>query len=127
MNTERFFKELNGEFGEYWAKDAQKRLDKIVEDYHTGELIIEDGVGKWLRSDNIIPDECAFYAEYMGLPIDREATAKARDEELQMLIEEYREYQDEHEPSDEELFEMRAAFGEGEVVVDVLTGRRIQL
>ena len=127
-NTNRFFAELEGTYGEYWQKDAQRRLDKIVADYNNGELLIdEDGVGTWKRSDNVIPDECAFYAEYMGLPINREATAKARDEELDMLIEEYREHQDGHEPTDEELFEMRAAFGTGTTVVDVITGRKYHL
>jgi hypothetical protein len=32
-----------------------------------------------------------------------------------------------HVPSSEELFEMRAAFGEGAEVVNVLTGRRTTL
>ena len=30
-------------------------------------------------------------------------------------------------PSDEEIIEMKAAFGEGTTVIDVLTGKRIQL
>ena len=30
-------------------------------------------------------------------------------------------------PSDEEVAEMRAAFGEGETVVDVITGKTIKL
>ena len=127
-NTDRFYREINGELGEFWVKDAKKRLNHIVEEYNKGNLIIDDdGVGTWKCNDNVIPDECAFYAEYMGLPINREATAKARDEELDMLIEEYREHQDGHEPTDEELFEMRAAFGTGTTVVDVITGRKYQL
>ena len=40
---------------------------------------------------------------------------------------ERREARKDREPTAEELFEMRAAFGEGATIVDVMTGRTIQL
>ena len=42
-------------------------------------------------------------------------------------IAEYVAYREKHGYSEEELFEMRAAFGPGEKVVNVLTGQEIQL
>ena len=42
-------------------------------------------------------------------------------------IEAYKKYRAEHGYSEEELFEMRAAFGEEETVVNILTGEKIDL
>ena len=56
---------------------------------------------------------------------DSAATRAARETEVQADLESYRANR--KAPSAEELAEMRAAFGEGTKVVDVLTGKEIQL
>jgi hypothetical protein len=43
--------------------------------------------------------------------------------ETQAFLDAYRERMANHVPSDEERFEMRAAFGEGVEVVNVITGK----
>lgn len=45
------------------------------------------------------------------------------DKVVEQFLAEYREARKNHTPSEEELFEMRAAFGEGSTVVDVITGQ----
>jgi transcriptional regulator with XRE-family HTH domain len=50
---------------------------------------------------------------------------KTREAEVAKAIGRYQSV--DHEPSAEELFEMRAAFGEGETVVNVFTGRKTRL
>jgi hypothetical protein len=42
-------------------------------------------------------------------------------------IAEYTAFQKAHPPTEEELADMRAAFGPGQEVVDVISGRRIKL
>lgn len=44
-------------------------------------------------------------------------------EEIDRILAEYAEARKNHVPSAEEMFEMRAAFGEGAEVVDVITGQ----
>ena len=126
--TTRFEDEIKGLFGEYWRKSAQADVEKRVQEYNDGELLIdENGVASWKNSGNIVPEDIAQMAEYGGLPVNIEATRKARDEEMTAFIAEYRERQANREPDPEELFEMRAAFGTGTVVVNVFTGREIRL
>ena len=57
--------------------------------------------------------------------VNVEATRAARDEETAKVIEEFRaSYTG---PSEEDLFEMRAAYGKGTTVVDIFTGKKIKL
>ena len=48
-------------------------------------------------------------------------------EDTETFLKRYREQQKNKVYSEEELYEMRAAFGEGETVVNVVTGKRITL
>lgn len=57
----------------------------------------------------------------------REATAKARFEDNNKVIREYKKSNKNRVYSEEELFEMRSAFGTGTTVVNVLTGRKVTL
>ena len=54
--------------------------------------------------------------------VDEEATKAAREEEVSRSLAEYR--RNARPSSQEELDEMRAAFGEGQTVVNILTGER---
>ena len=57
--------------------------------------------------------------------VNAEATKAECEKESMEAIENYR--RNYTGPSEEELFEMRAAFGTGTTVVDVLTDRKIKL
>jgi hypothetical protein len=48
-------------------------------------------------------------------------------EETKKILADYREQMKKHKPSPQKLHEMRAAFGAGKVIVDVITGQRIKL
>ncbi len=54
--------------------------------------------------------------EFLGLP-----------SETQKALEEYRKKMEGHKPDAEEMAEMRAAFGAGETVVNIITGQTIKL
>lgn len=45
------------------------------------------------------------------------------EKDIQKVLAEYREARKNHTPSAEEMFEMRAAFGPGAEVVDIITGQ----
>ena len=82
-----------------------------------------DGIYRW-KSNNRIP----FMDMLESWNLDSETLEKcqaARKAEDQTFLAEYREQMKDYEPSDEERFEMRAAFGEGAEVVNVITGKTI--
>ena len=120
----RFERDYRGDFGEYWKNDAQKQIAKMIQEYESGQLVIEaDGAGRWKSSGHYIPDDCAVVAVYAGIPIDRDATKRARDRQNAEFFKSIkpREY------SAEEMAEMRNAFGAGAEVVNVLTGQRFRV
>jgi hypothetical protein len=107
------------------ASDAES----MVRHAQDGTLAIGgDGVGRWTTNGQAIPADCAALLTGLGLApgLDLAATETARDAETRAAIQRYRDNQP-AEPSAEERYEMLAAFGPGVTVVDVITGRRVQL
>ena len=123
----RFYREISGELGEFWKKSAQEELNKIKAEYDKGEIYVDsNGVLRNVIHRVAVSEVCEKVA-YLGISYNHNATEKARDEENRKSIAEYREAMKNYEPSEEELYEMRAAFGEGETVVNILTGATIKL
>lgn len=123
----RFDRELKGEYGEFWKKKAIQYLHKIEEEVFRGEITIdEEGVARNCIG-RVVVDEVANALDYIiqdgSFRLDK--TVEARDAEDTQFIKNYMAQN--RNPSDEELLEMKAAFGEGATVIDVLTGKRIQL
>ena len=84
-----------------------------------------EGVWRWKSSNNVPFDdmlECWNLSEE-----EMKKCAEARDADNSAFLKDYRERMKNHVPSDEEMFEMKAAFGEGETVVNVLTGKTYKL
>lgn len=140
MSIMRFKQEISGELdrhvaerkGEpnthFWQRHAEEEVARIVKKYEDGELLIDGyGVAYWASNNRAIPEECAYMGKYGGLPIDLEMTKELEDRQTEKSLAEYRERMKNHVYTEEELGEMRNAFGEGATVVDVITGRRIKL
>lgn len=140
MRTTRFQQEISGELdrqvaertGEpnkhFWQKHAEEEVAWILNKYENGELLIDEyGVAYWASNNRAIPQECVEKALYGGLPINAELTRELERNQTEKSLAEYRERMKNHVYTEEELFEMRAAFGEGTVVVDAITGRKIRL
>lgn len=105
-------------YPESMVKSVRNSIDNLV--------IESDGAGKWKSNGSYLMDDIAdIMANVLGQPINIEATKIKRDRQVAEMIAQYRKNW--QPPSDEALAEMRAEFGAGEVVVDVLSGRRIQL
>ena len=121
----RFMKELNGDLGAFWKAEAEKELDRIKADLEAGRITIDDNgvarncIGRALMDDML---------EKLSLVTDKantSATEAAREVEDAEFLEEYRRNRKPH--SNEEIAEMRAAFGAGTTVVDIITGEKITL
>ena len=121
----RFEKELSGALGAYWKKEAKKELERVKKDLDEGKITIDENgiarncIGRTLHDDML--EKVAMISDKVNI----EATRVARDEETANVIEAYKaSYTG---PSEEDLFEMRAAFGTGTTVVDIFTGKKIKL
>lgn len=121
----RFQRELSGELGEFWKKHAAEELDKVRAELAEGKITIDaEGVARNCIGRVLMED----LLEKLCLVTDKvnaEATREALDAEVKASIAEYR--RNYKGPSAEELAEMRAAFGAGATVVDILTGEEIKL
>lgn len=121
----RFEREIGGFLGEFWKREAEKELEIIKNDLLTGQIVIDkDGVG-YNCIGRVLMADMAEKVAYVDSRLNKEATANARDIEVTKSINEYRKNC--KKPSFEELAEMRAAFGKGTTVINVLTGEEVQL
>jgi hypothetical protein len=94
----------------------------------THEFTLVSGVLRWTPNQHVLFNDTIKELQIEHLPgFDREATEAARFEDVSTSVAAYRERMKNHKPSGEELFEMRAAFGRGTTVVNVITGRRTRL
>lgn len=91
--------------------------------------IDEDGIVRWKSNDSVPFPDMLYDFRHLGFideTTERRST-ETRNHESGLAIERYRKQRAEHGYSDEEMFEMRAAFGPGEEVIDILTGKKFVL
>jgi hypothetical protein len=106
--------------------DEVENLYRYAKD---GTLAISaDGVARWTTNGTVIPADCAALFAALGLAddLDLAATTAARDTETAAFLADYRASQP-ATASAEEIAGMTAAFGPGETVVDIISGRVTQL
>ena len=124
----RFERELSGSLGVYWKASAEKEIRKMEERQINGEIFFgADGVVRWTSNNRVMPKDCReilSHTAYRDL-FSEDASRVAEEDETAAFLESYRKnYKG---PNEEEKAEMRAAFGTGSTVVDVITGKRIRL
>ena len=124
----RFERELNGSLGVYWAENAKKEIRKMEERQMNGEIFFgTDGVVRWTSNNRVMPKDCReilSHTVYRDL-FNEDASRAAEEAETAAFLESYRKnYKG---PSEEEKAEMRAVFGTGTTVCDIITGERIRL
>ena len=121
----RFEKELSGALGAYWKQSAEKELEKVREELEQGLITIDgNGVAR-NRIGRVLMSDMLEKLTYVTDAVNPEATMTAREEENAKAIEEYR--RNARPATEEELDEMRAAFGTGKTVVNIITGQRYHL
>ena len=111
--------------GMRWQRERAEELKKNLE---TQTTIDEKGIMRWITNNRVPPLDCLEFAKFgLKMPIDIPASIAQGDKETQEDLQEYRSRMAEREISPEERFEMEAAFGKGATIVDIITGKEIQL
>jgi hypothetical protein len=82
----------------------------------------KDEILYWVSNDQVVP---------LRVFIDAGARApagqgEAEEQALAAFAKQYKEARKNYKPSGEQMFEMRAAFGPGETVVDIITGQEFR-
>ena len=121
----RFQKEISGQLGDYWKRDAEKRMKEYVDKANVDAVVEEDGAIKWKRSGNYLMDDYCEVLEYAEYPFSRAATNSKRDAQVHKELDKYRKTPKIY--TAEEISEMKAAFGDGATIVDVISGSTIHL
>ena len=122
----RFERELNGSLGEFWKRHAEEEIAKMQARVDNDEIRTNIGGGAfWNSNGNYLPADCAEILSYTDFPFSLEETARAREAQTAAFLENYRKNYT--GPSEEEKAEMRAAFGTGATVVDIISGERVSL
>lgn len=127
----RLQRELNGELGSYWKKDAEERVARVAREFEEGKITVDEEyvlrncIGRVVTSEiqELVFVGVEFKMDEYELIYDR--TNDARVEETRKAIEVYKASRKDY--SEEEMFEMRAAFGKGTKVVNILTGKEVIL
>lgn len=121
----RFVNELRGELGSFWKNKAEEKIEKMSADVANGQVTIDDdGVARNRIGRALMEDQMEILS-FTDWRFSKEATRKAREDEDAKFIASYKK--NARTPSFEEMSEMRNAFGAGTKVVDVLSGKTIQL
>ena len=122
----RFERELSGALGAFWKRHAEEEIQKMQKRIDNDEIRTNIGGGAfWNSNGNYLPEECAEILSHTDFPFSIEETRRAREAQTAAFLESYaRNYKG---PSEEEKAEMRAAFGAGTTVVNVITGARTRL
>lgn len=98
------------------------KIEDMLDNVVVGEL----GVIRWKSNGQIPPEDCLQELE-KWISFNRYLSSMIREEEDANFLTRYKEQQKNRVYSEEELNEMRSAFGKGATVVDVITGKEIQL
>ena len=101
-------------------RDAERTRANLVD---PSRVEIRNGVRYWRSNDRPVPVH-VYKEAYIECPPEQ---IRAYEEDTAKSLAEYRKAMENYEPSEEELFEMRAAFGPGTTVVNVITGKKTQL
>lgn len=118
----RLLDEYKGKYGTFFETKARESLAM----FHDDHVYLENGIVRWKSNGRIPPDDLLELWHYGGCSFDYQKSCQRRSAEEAEAIKEYTLQRKDYVPSDEELMEMRAAFGE-DVVVDVITGQKIEL
>ena len=115
----RFERELSGALGAFWKKEAEKELARIEKDLESGKITIDEkgiarnSIGRVLMSD--LAEKVSYITDRIDLEATKAARSEAVSQELTALKNNARP------ATEEEKDEMRAAFGKGQTVINILT------
>jgi len=97
-------------------ENAEKINDAYIDD---------EGVYRWTSSKRVPFNDMLECWNLSDETMQKCIEARSKDDSE--FAASYRKRMENYEPSAEEMYEMRSAFGEGETVVNVITGKTIKL
>lgn len=98
-----------------WQEKEREHTRKQLRE----ETFERNGALVWKASGNVVPMDVFRDAGYLPPKSQKAERDRQVDEHLAEYLERMKNYQ----PSEEEMFEMRAAFGPGETIVNIITGK----
>lgn len=110
-------------------KSEERQADSALESIQCNSYIGEGSVFTWLSNDRVPANDILELAAHIGIEFNMENSVAKREADQAAFLAEYIEGQANRseEQLAEERFEMRAAFGEGETVVNIFTGEKTYL
>ena len=108
----------------FQRNEAERLKDKIF-----NKTNIENGILRWNSNDQVPPTDVLAFADFLGVAFDLDLSIETKETEQMNFLDDYINARATRskEQIREEQAEMRAAFGTGETVVNVITGERIVL
>jgi hypothetical protein len=103
-----------------WEFDADKARRNFLDAF-----IDDAGVLRWKSNGHVPPEDCLADFALAGCEFDIELASEVREREAAEFLAEYRRHW--KPPTGEHLAELRAEFGEGATVEDVVAGRKVRL
>lgn len=82
------------------------------------DMLIRHGVARWVSNGSVPPEDIIAFAVFLGAPVDEAACNVARSAELSAFLTAYRA-----NPPQVDVAELRAAFGPGARVTNIITGQ----
>ena len=117
----RFQMKLSGQLGDYWKRNAEEEIARMQDRVDNGEVLIDGNCAAyWKSNGNYLPEDCVEKLLHTSFFFDADATNAARKKQYAEFRKEYCARK--HDPSLEEVYEMRAAFGAGAKLVDIISG-----
>jgi hypothetical protein len=105
----------------------RQQSDRLDKEFETNTTVDSEGVVRWKSNNSVPPKEVLEFWKHQNKEFNYKKSNEVEEKETEKFIQEYRESRKNYVPSEEEMFEMRAAFGPGEQVVDIITGQKIKL
>ena len=107
------------------AEHNQEELKRYISMYK--DTIISEGIIRWISNDRVPPKELLTLWNYLKFPFDYNKSVETGALELADSMEEYCKRQQDKKFTAEEIYEMKAAFGENAKVKDIISGKEFDL
>lgn len=102
-----------GDTAHPYHRDAKRLAEQLLT-----EASMKLGVLRWNSNGGVPPQDVVELADHIGIPVDHAACDSARTADIRAFLQAYRA-----DPPKPDLGEMRAAFGAGARVTNIITGQ----
>lgn len=101
--------------------------DRLNNKFETDTIVDNKGVVRWKTNNSVPPRDVLEFWEFQKKPFNFDVSCVVLEKETNEFLSKYRESMKDYEPTEEEKVEMRSAFGNEKTVVNIITGKKINL